>query len=239
MGRSVLTFEERCRTRILADRRIPAIEARRRTKIRSIRRFVDSLAAFSTCKTLVNPYRLACCRQNLETYLAALLNWPYSGHLLIGEAPGERGCARTGIPFTDERMLRSGSHPFLKSLRPAVRVSGSTAENTAGIVWNHLCDCDLLPAFWNAVPFHPCYATGANRMPTRVEVEAGHLFLKQLLSLLSPRWVIAVGRTAETSLLKIGMINFQTVRHPSHGGKREYIAGLNLSGIRSNDAASR
>jgi uracil-DNA glycosylase len=239
MGRSVLTIKELGRTRILADRRTLAIGSCRRTKIRSIRRFVNGLAAFSTSKMLVNPYRSACCRQNLETYLAELLNWPYSGHLLIGEAPGERGCARTGIPFTDERMLRSGSHPFLKSLRSAVLVSGSTAENTAGIVWNHLCNCLVLPAFWNAVPFHPRSATGANRMPSSAEVEVGHFFLKQLLSLLSPRWVIAVGRTAENSLLKIGMTNFQTVRHPSHGGKRGYIAGLNLAGIRMHDAADR
>jgi len=235
----VLTIEERGRTRILADRRTRAIATSRRTKIRGIRRFVDALAAFSTSRVLANPYRSACCRQNLEAYLAALLNWPYSGHLLVGEAPGERGCARTGIPFTDERMLKSGSHPFLKSLRSAVLVAGTTSENTAGIVWNHLCDCQVLPAFWNAVPFHPRSATGANRMPTRVEVEAGHFFLKQLLSLLSPRWVIAVGRTAEHSLQKIAITDFQTVRHPSHGGKREYIAGLNLAGIRSNDAAGR
>jgi uracil-DNA glycosylase len=76
-------------------------------------------------------------------------------------------------------------------------------------------------------------------MPSSAEVEVGHFFLKQLLSLLSPRWVIAVGRTAENSLLKIGMTNFQTVRHPSHGGKRGYIAGLNLAGIRMHDAADR
>ena len=233
----MLTIEERGRARILADRRTRAIEASHRTKIRSIRRFVDALAGFATSKTLVNPYRSACCRQNLETYLTALLKWPYSGHLLIGEAPGERGCARTGIPFTDERMLKSGCHPFLKSMQPAVLVSGATAENTAGIVWKHLCDCQHLPAFWNAVPFHPRSATGANRTPSRVEVEAGHFFLEQLLSILSPRWVIAVGRTAENSLRKIGMTDFQTVRHPSHGGKRDYIAGLSLAGIRANDAA--
>ncbi len=196
-----------------------------------IRKFVAALSAFPTSSTLVNPYRSRRRTQNLEAYLAALLAWPYSGHLLVGEAPGERGCARTGIPFTDERILCGGSHPFLRSLRPGLRVAGTTAESTAGIVWNHLSECSLVPAFWNAVPFHPRSTIKANRAPTSTEIHVGQIFLEQILQVLSPGSVVAVGRTAERAIARLGLRDFQAVRHPSHGGKREFLEGLTSVGI--------
>ncbi len=205
--------------------------ATRSSTVRRIRRFVSALASFPSTPALRNPYRSRQRRQNLEAYLAALLAWPYSGHLLVGEAPGERGCARTGIPFTDERLLRGGLHPFLQSLQPAVRVTGATAENTAGIVWQHLHECDNVPAFWNAVPFHPRAATKTNRAPTARELVAGQRYLRQLLELLAPHSVIAVGRTAELSLQRLGLSEFAAVRHPSHGGKQAFIAGLTAVGL--------
>ncbi len=213
------------------DRILTPLPATRSVEMRRIRRFVSALAEFPSTQTLRNPYRSRQPRQNLETYLAALLAWPYSGHLLVGEAPGERGCARTGIPFTDERLLRAGLHPFLRSLQPAVKVAGSTAENTAGIVWQHLHNCGHVPAFWNAVPFHPRAATKANRAPTAGELVVGQAYLRQLLALLAPHSVIAVGRTAELALQRLGLNNFTAVRHPSHGGKRTFIAGLTAAGL--------
>jgi uracil-DNA glycosylase len=219
------------RTRILADVKRSCTAIDRRTDIRRVRAFVSALAAFPSSRTLINPYRSRRRRQNLETYLLALLAWPYSGHLLVGEAPGERGCARTGIPFTDERLLRSGEHPFLESLRHAVKVAGSTAESTAGIVWGHLSDCGQVPAFWNAVPFHPRSHAKRNRAPTRTEVLSCQAFLDQILGVLKPVSVIAVGRTAEIALRQLRLNKFESVRHPSHGGKRAYIAGLASAGI--------
>jgi hypothetical protein len=219
------------RTRILADGKPSCTGIDRTTDVRRVRAFVRSLSAFPSSRTLVNPYRSRRRRQNLETYLLALLTWPYSGHLLVGEAPGERGCARTGIPFTDERLLRSGEHPFLESLRPAVKVVGSTAESTAGIVWAHLSDCGQVPAFWNAVPFHPRSDAKRNRAPTRNEVLSCQLFLNQILGVLKPDAVIAVGRTAEIALRRLRLNKFESVRHPSHGGKRAYINGLTSAGL--------
>jgi uracil-DNA glycosylase len=129
-------------------------------------------------------------------------------------------------------MLRSGTHAFLKSLHPMVSVSGSTRENTAGIVWGHLIDCSQLPAFWNAVPFHPRATGKPNRAPTTSEVASSQVFLKQILRVLAPHAIIAVGRTAQIALRKLGVENFESVRHPLHGGKRDYIAGLTSAGIR-------
>jgi uracil-DNA glycosylase len=230
LGSTMLSGQS-IRTRILADAKRSCTVIDRTTDIRRVRAFVSALSAFPSSRTLVNPYRSRRLRQNLETYLLALLAWPYSGHLLVGEAPGERGCARTGIPFTDERLLRSGEHPFLVSLRPAVKAVGSTAESTAGIVWGHLADCGLVPAFWNAVPFHPRSDAKRNRAPTRSEVLSCQVFLDQILGVLKPVSVIAVGRTAEIALRRLRLKEFESVRHPSHGGKRAYIAGLTSAGL--------
>ena len=211
-----------------------ALEPTTRDKrLRRLRGFVSNLADFPSSRALVNPYRSPRRRQNLESYLAALVTWPYSGNLLVGEAPGERGCARTGIPFTDERLLRSGSHPFLAALRETISVTGKTREATANIVWGHLGVCELVPAFWNAVPFHPRADTKANRAPTAREIESCQTFLEQMLDLLAPHSVIAVGRTAEGALRRLGSRDFDAVRHPSHGGKRAFIAGLTSAGIGS------
>jgi hypothetical protein len=55
--------------------------------------------------------------------------------------------------------------------------------------------------------------------------------LDQVLDVLKPISVIAVGRTAENALQRLGGKNFDSVRHPSHGGKRAYIDGLTSAGI--------
>lgn len=199
--------------------------------------FVAGLSAHPSSRTLVNPYASKRCRANLRAYLRALLAYPYSGHLLVGEAPGHRGCALTGIPFTDERMLRCGSHRFLRSIRNKVTVEGWTAESTAGIVWSHLCECPSLPAFWNAVPFHPRSVLRPNRVPTTNEIRTGQCFLRELIDVLCPHTVVAVGRKAEAALKLLGHANVKAVRHPSHGGKQSFIAGLALAGITARTSA--
>jgi hypothetical protein len=69
---------------------------------------------------------------------------------------------------------------------------------------------------WNVVPTHPG-TTCANRAPTRAEIEAGALFVHHLAV---GRSVVAVGRVAERTL------GAAYVRHPSHGGARDFRAGL-------------
>jgi hypothetical protein len=46
-----------------------------------------------------------------------------------------------------------------------------------------------------------------------------------------PHTLIAVGRKGEAALLLMRAQEFRVIRHPSHGGKSEFIAGLKAAGI--------
>ena len=122
--------------------------------------------------------------------------------LLVGEAPGYRGTRVSGVPFTSEWQL-TGAGP---------------AEATATIVHRVLTEVGLEERvlLWNTVPTHPGTET-SNRPPTRCEVAAGMSFVAYLTS---GRTVVAVGRIAERALGGPGP------RHPSHGGVRQFRAGL-------------
>jgi uracil-DNA glycosylase len=122
--------------------------------------------------------------------------------ILVGEAAGYRGARVSGIAFTSERQL-SGAGP---------------SEASATIVHRALHELgiedDVL--LWNVVPTHPGTAS-SNRRPTRAEVDASRSFLTALTR---GRRVVAVGRIAAE------VLDAPYVRHPAHGGAREFAAGL-------------
>lgn len=204
----------------------------------TIPKLVALLRAFRPTNNVANPYRSRGCRTNLAAYLHGLLQLPYSGHLLVGEAPGYRGCALTGIPFTSERLLARSDHPFLIGLRKSLVIHGTTSEPTATIVWEYFGNSNKLPAFWNIFPFHPHRAgdSQSNRLPTSAEAAAGRPFLEMMLELLYPRRVVAVGRTAAKWLAKFfPTMKMDAVPHPSHGNKAAFIAGLKVLRMNERD----
>ena len=138
-------------------------------------------------------------RKRLAGYLESRRTAPV---LLVGEAAGFRGARISGIPLTSERQL-SGTGP---------------AEATATVVQRVLAELGLdeYVLLWNVVPTHPGTAR-SNRRPTRAEIEAASPFLAELAR---GRQVIAMGRVAERELVA------PAVRHPSHGGARDFRAGL-------------
>jgi hypothetical protein len=155
-------------------------------------------------------------RERLLAYLADRADAPL---LLVGEAAGYRGARVSGIPFTSERQL-TGRGP---------------AEATATIVHSVLQELDLEERvlLWNVVPTHPGTAS-SNRRPTRVEVEDGLSFVRELAR---GRRAIGVGRLAH------GVLGDPYVRHPSHGGARTFGAAMQklslaLSVYRAPDVAS-
>lgn len=202
-------------------------------------RFIDRLSGYQDATlreqracTVFNQYSYrypenAIKRDNLRLYLH-VLSQNNSGMMLVGEAPGYRGCRLTGIPFTSEDLLRNSFAPGLGN--PGFKTKGSTKEQTASIVWGTLNTYDLryrLPLLWNAFPFHPHKIKNpcSNRNPTRQELDAGEPFILDLISLFKIRSFVAIGNTAAATLSKIG-IYCRIIRHPSFGGKREFAKGI-------------
>jgi hypothetical protein len=199
-----------------------------------IPKLIEQLESRSSTAIVTNFYAIPDLTQNLAVYLRALCDLPYSGHLVLGEAPGYRGCALTGIPFTSQRILATSPHPFLSELRKSITVSGNMTEATATIVWDHLLGCQTLPGMWNVFPFHPHCANfkSSNRKPTTAEVADGYSFLKLILDILTPAVIIAVGRTAASAMNAwFPAVSVATARHPSFGGKKEYVAQVRAAGI--------
>jgi hypothetical protein len=195
---------------------------------------LTQLASVSASATVANPYSSPACSTNLSVYLNALCALPFSGHLLIGEAPGHNGCALTGIPFTSQRVLTSSAHQFIAILRPSLAGAGSVTEPTATIVWAHLLSCVAVPAFWNAFPFHP-HKSGiikSNRAPKPGEIASGHRFLDLVIRILCPDTVVAVGKVAAKALThSFPTLSFIPVTHPSRGRKAAFISGITAAGI--------
>ena len=163
-----------------------------------MRALVNRLAAARIGDTF-NQYRDERLALRLARYLDERADAPL---LLVGEAAGYRGARVSGIPFTSERQL-TGTGP---------------AEATATIVHRVLAELELENdvLLWNVVPTHPGTAS-SNRAPTRVEVEAGLPFARDLAR---GRRVLAVGRIAEAALAA------PYVRHPSRGGGAVFRATL-------------
>ena len=138
-------------------------------------------------------------RERLAAYLEARGEAPI---LLVGEAAGYRGARISGIPFTSERQL----------------TGGGPGEASATIVHRTLAELGLAEQvlLWNLVPTHPG-TKSSNRRPTRLEIAAGRPFLAELAR---GRHVVPVGRLAHSEL------GGRYVRHPAHGGSREFRAGL-------------
>ena len=156
---------------------------------------------------------------NLEHYLEQRRG---ADVLALGEAAGYQGMRWSGIAFTSERDLRRWGAPYrTTSDRP-----GGWSEPSGTIVHRVLGElgAELRVVLWNTVPHHPHHAGRplSNRRPTVAEVAAGAVFVEQVLDLLRPRLVVAVGRIAE------GVLGDRAtyVRHPANGGGSAFALGM-------------
>jgi hypothetical protein len=163
--------------------------------------------------------------KNLYNYIQSFPQKP--SILILGEAPGIKGCRFSGVPFTSERQLVENKLPFKGNQSSKKEVPFS--ENTATIFWNI-----MLPYFpyffiWNCIPFHP-HENGnytVNRTPSKKEISCFTVITNRLIDILQPDKVIALGRNAEYMLKEILNIScIYYVRHPSYGGKREFQAKI-------------
>ncbi len=158
--------------------------------------------------------------------------------LLVGEAPGYRGCRLTGVPFVSPAILQTGTPSGLFGAGNGWQTSREWPdiqnEASATIVWETLAGIRPFPLLWNAFPFHP-HQPGqpqSNRTPKRSELGWGRPFLDQLLQIFPIKTIVAVGNKAEQALTGWG-IDHSKVRHPSHGGKLDFRRGVGeIVGVR-------
>lgn len=161
-------------------------------------------------------------RENLRRYLESFTHWPEV--LVIGEAPGWRGCRFSGVPFTSEAQL-AGSLPFCGG--PSSLVEPPHREAAATIFWRVMQDYHPRFLAWNSLPLHP-HQPGqpcTNRTPTQREIRLGEAGLARLVALLAPIQVIALGRNAAATVQRLGLEAIQ-VRHPSHGGAQVFANAM-------------
>lgn len=201
-------------------------------------RLVERMAAIPPTAAVCNPYAGdgtvgAVRRANLTCYFHRMVE-RQPRLLLVGEAPGYRGCGVTGVPFTSESILLDGPSPFgLFGETAGFNAAADSVwrrEASASVMWETLVELDVLPLLWNAFPFHPHHPDrpDSNRAPRLSELETGRSIVLALLDLFAVERVIAVGNKASISLGRWG-VPAAKVRHPGHGGRaafRRELAGL-------------
>jgi len=162
-------------------------------------------------------------RENLLGYLSSFKRKPQV--LLVGEAPGPWGCRFSGIPFTGEGPLSRGELPFAGRQSSASEIPYS--ERSGDIFWDALRSHHPRFLVWNTIPFHP-HRPGeplSIRKPKISEVKAHLDLLAEIVGIIRPSRIAAIGRVAENALERIGQ-NSIYIRHPSHGGEQKFRAGI-------------
>lgn len=202
--------------------------------------FIRALADAEVGESAFNQYLHPTRRSNLHLYLTDMLSRKPST-LLVGEAPGYQGSRLTGVPFMSEHILLNGieSIGMFGAHRGYVKTDEYPdriwKEPSATIVWGalgNIPDPRQLPLIWAAFPFHPHAGDPhTNRAPTSQELEIGRPFLHDLIDIFGIKNLIAVGNQAHKTLGIMGY-DVPKVRHPSHGGKNDFIKGLHDHALR-------
>lgn len=194
-----------------------------------IKAFVEKLSHQKVFENTTNQFSYdvasnAIRRNNLINYLSLMLKRKPEV-LLVSEAPGYLGMKLTGVPFSSERTLLN--HPFYSGNKNFnIEFSGIT-EPSATIVWNVLDAIGKIPLMFPAFPFHPNGKgdTNSNRPPTDAELAIGEIYLSELIEIFGIKKFLAVGRKAESTLLKMNIVA-PYVRHPANGGANKFRTGL-------------
>jgi hypothetical protein len=200
-----------------------------------VRSFLAQLASRPSSATVANQYAGAAGEprlDNLRRYLEHVLAIGPSA-VLIGEAPGYRGSAVTGVPLTSRSLLASDIGHWQLFAGCGFEVGDAlgapATEITATVVWRAATQYLPRPHLaWNAFPFHPhpAGASAANRSLTAAELREGAGFLREFLSLAPHVPVMAMGRQAAAALAALGVTPVACLRHPAHGGATAFTTGF-------------
>ena len=188
--------------------------------------FVTALSNLHLENTF-NPYSSRCTQNDTEDApirrmqsLLAILDVARRQELdslWVGRDLGYRGGRRTGLAFTDDAHLDNHGKrwgiPIARSTKGAMVV-----ERSATIIWEVLSQIRVSVFLWNVFPLHP-HDPGdpfTNRSHSARERKEGERFLYQLIRLLNPSRLIAIGNNAAGSLHQLGdQFKVYQVRHPS------------------------
>jgi len=198
------------------------------TEVEKFIKYIEKSKPFPNTKNLYqgNDDSSLLRKSNLKLYLEQM-NVINPTTLLLGEAPGYKGCGNTGIAFTSERIIKTCNF-FSKQNFLVSSDNHLESEISATIVWEEIVKQKTLPLLWNIFPFHPHKENylKSNRTPNFEELKFGETILRKLLHIFEVENIIAVGRKAEQHIQELN-INYHYVRHPANGGKNKFIQGYN------------
>lgn len=199
-----------------------------------IEEFIFKLKSENIYKNCINQYsenveNSIITRNNLYKYLSSIYGREIK-YIFVGEAPGYKGCRITGIPFTSEYILTKKIQPLnIFGLDNGYKVISPKLykESTATIVWEIFEKTEFIPLFWNAFPFHPHKEdnTNSNRKPNKSELVIGFKYLDMIIDIFKPSEIIAIGKVSYKLLIENGF-DCKYIRHPSNGGKNDFIQGI-------------
>lgn len=196
--------------------------------------FVEAVAAlrFDDC---FNPYSDRCEIYDhvgapllraaaLSSMIESALKNPVES-LWIGRDLGYRGGRRTGLALTDD--VHMGIHAKRWGVvAERATVGAPVAERTAAVIWSKLNTVDARIFLWNVFPLHPHEPDDqfSNRQHNSKERRAGAELLRELISLLKPARLVAIGNDAAGATRQIQSgVQVVCVRHPSYGGQNQFL----------------
>ncbi|MGC5796130.1 uracil-DNA glycosylase [Sphingomonas sp. NFX23] len=197
---------------------------------------IDTLASLHF-EDVFNPYADVCPHHDLpnapeirRANLLATFEVAARGvdELWIALEPGHKGARRTGLAMTDDHRLARHADRWNVPVQRATR-DGPEKEQTAGIVWEALARTPKSVLLWNVFPLH-CHAAGrplSNRRHTKAERRACAALTGSIIEMVGPRRIFAIGRDAQEAMIDVLPPSIP-VRHPSYGGKAEFLAGIGV-----------
>ena len=199
--------------------------------------FVEALSELSLENTF-NPYSNRCNvhdmddapslrLQTLQSMLDVAIRRDIDS-IWIGRDFGYRGGRRTGLAFTDDAHIHEHAKRWELTIQRPTK-GEVIAERTAAVIWSVLSHIKASVFLWNVFPLHPHKPDNpfSNRSHNALERKIGEEFLSQLIRLLKPGRLIAIGNDAARTAHRLSYQHkVIQVRHPSYGGQTQFFSQM-------------